>query len=142
MANKKSCRDKCRQNVVNVNDIELCDRIAIELEFPGLDQETMSTVMNSRHTGSANDVIRMRNSRPGASHTQSDTPPSSPVQTDARASRACCFCCLTVRNGTGRPDRAGTKSAEPVNEEPLTIEEIRGWAESFDKLMKKSSKCP
>ncbi|KAH3734032.1 hypothetical protein DPMN_040471 [Dreissena polymorpha] len=117
--------------------------IGLSLEhFSTEAKQLMSTVMNSRHTGSANDVIRMRNSRPGASHTQSDTPPSSPVQTDARASRACCFCCLTVRNGTGRPDRAGTKSAEPVNEEPLTIEEIRGWAESFDKLMKKSSKCP
>lgn len=82
--------------------------------------------------------IRMRNSRAGGSHSQpGDTPPSSPAQTDDRASRACCFCCLTVKNGTGKPDRSGTKVAEPVNEEPLTIEEIRSWAESFDKLMKK-----
>ncbi|KAH3734022.1 hypothetical protein DPMN_040461 [Dreissena polymorpha] len=68
-------------------------RIGLTLEhFSTEAKQLMSTVMNSRHTGSANDVIRMRNSRPGASHTQSDTPPSSPVQTDARASRACCFC--------------------------------------------------
>ncbi|KAL4236541.1 Regulator of G-protein signaling 20 [Mactra antiquata] len=106
----------------------------------------MNTVMN-RQTGSSNEVIRMRNSRPGSSHTQNDTPPSSPAQTDERASRACCFCwcccctcsCLTVKNGTNKPDRSGTRNSEPVNEEPLTIEEIRSWAESFDKLMRKAT---
>lgn len=108
----------------------------------------MNTVMRRQSRNSNEHDIRMRNTRSGGVHNQTDTPPSSPAQTEDRASRACCFCwcccctcsCLTVKNSNGKTGNRANIPSEPVNEEPPTIEEIRSWGESFDKLMKTGRK--
>ncbi|KAL3869307.1 hypothetical protein ACJMK2_042001 [Sinanodonta woodiana] len=107
----------------------------------------MNTVMRRQSPASNENDVRMRNNRASA-HTQQETPPSSPVQTGDRGSRACCFCwcccctcsCLTVKNGTGSNERSKEAILQPINEDPPTIEEIRSWGESFDRLMKSGRK--
>ncbi|KAM6216126.1 regulator of G-protein signaling 20 [Rhynchocyon petersi] len=80
-----------------------------------------------------------------------ETPGAAPGQHTGgnRASNACCFCwccccscsCLTVRNQEAQtPRRAshqlGTEGVTTYEESAsLTLEEVRAWAQSFDKLM-------
>ncbi|KPP73214.1 regulator of G-protein signaling 20-like [Scleropages formosus] len=62
--------------------------------------------------------------------------------TGNRGSNACCFCCLTVRNEDRgkrtKPDSCDIKIEGTANceERPKpTVEEVRAWGQSFDKLM-------
>ncbi|XP_064604740.1 regulator of G-protein signaling 17-like isoform X2 [Liolophura sinensis] len=100
----------------------------------------------SSNTSGEND-IRLRNNRSG-SHVQQESPPSSPSNTNDRGSRACCFCwccccsssCLTVKNGDEGPE--SSKALGPINEkdDPPTLEDIKMWGESFEKLMKSNGR--
>ncbi|XP_076462039.1 regulator of G-protein signaling rgs-2-like [Babylonia areolata] len=67
---------------------------------------------------------------------RSSSPPGTPVSESH--TRMCCFCCLTVKSGNPQQERS--KDARVTNvqekEEPPTLEELKTWGESFDKLMK------
>lgn len=82
--------------------------------------------------------------------------PVAPATGDRNFSRACCFCwccccscsrkdarCLTVRNN--EENSARTRDANKLeilngeNEPPPTLEDIRAWGESFDRLMRCSA---
>ncbi|XP_056017145.1 regulator of G-protein signaling rgs-2-like isoform X2 [Ostrea edulis] len=95
----------------------------------------MTTVMR-RPSATSND-IRIGNHRSSSYTTPGDSPPSSPVQTGSRSTRACCFCCLAVKTGNGSPGGSRDKAITvQKQDEPPTPEEIQSWGESFDKLMR------
>ncbi|XP_055885533.1 regulator of G-protein signaling rgs-2-like isoform X2 [Biomphalaria glabrata] len=98
-----------------------------------------------RSVPSSNSDIRMRNNSRGADHTSESsnsqahaTPPSSPVHESARPSRGCCFCCLAVKSSNGGADKSRDNklTTMPEKDEPPTLEELKLWGESFEKLMK------
>ncbi|XP_070556204.1 regulator of G-protein signaling 17-like isoform X2 [Ptychodera flava] len=76
-----------------------------------------------------------------------NTPPPSPAAPDKNKSKACCFCwccccscsCLAVRDRPNENEKQkGDTKLELLGKdtEKPSIEEIKSWAESFDKLMK------
>ncbi|XP_025109463.1 regulator of G-protein signaling 19-like isoform X2 [Pomacea canaliculata] len=103
---------------------------------------------------------------PGQSQGQMlDSPPSSPSQPTDRGARVCCFCCLAVKSGANQQERNKEAKLNPMPEkdepsdvksrtnkqerskeamlnpmpekdEPPTLEELKCWGESFEKLMK------
>ncbi|KAL5015890.1 hypothetical protein ScPMuIL_005479 [Solemya velum] len=101
-----------------------------------LSLQMSSSTRRQSSTSNENDV-RMRNNRPSV-HVPADSPPSSPVQTGERASRACCFCCITVKTTNGKPETGKDTKLTMLNEveEPPTIEELKLWGESFEKLLR------
>ncbi|XP_067001314.1 regulator of G-protein signaling 17 [Anabrus simplex] len=92
----------------------------------------------SSNSNSATPPHQHNNSQ-GAAH--ATAPGQGPLQ---RPSKPCCFCwccccscsCLAVKNGEDRPRPPDL----PNNGEPLpSLDEIRSWGKSFDKLMRSSA---
>ncbi|XP_077991356.1 regulator of G-protein signaling 17-like isoform X2 [Glandiceps talaboti] len=77
--------------------------------------------------------------------TTQNTPPPSPAQ-DKNKSKACCFCwccccscsCLTVRDPNENGKEKSDTKMELLNKETEkpSLEEIKSWGDSFDKLIK------
>ncbi|UJR15026.1 hypothetical protein I4U23_002002 [Adineta vaga] len=101
----------------------------------------MSTRQSNQENSSIFESNRSRRQQPTPSNIPSNQQQeplnSSPSHSD-QASKACCFCwccccscsCLTVRTDEGR------QPVEPIDiGEPPSIDELRSWSESFDKLM-------
>ncbi|XP_059155243.1 regulator of G-protein signaling 17-like isoform X2 [Physella acuta] len=87
--------------------------------------------------------VRMRNNAKPEHQSDSatqggGTPPASPGQEPVRTSRGCCFCCLAVKSSNGGSDKSRDNklSTMPEKDEPPTLEELKLWGESFEKLMK------
>jgi len=104
-------------------------------------RQSMSTRQSNQENSSIFDSNRSRRQQPTPSNIPSNQQQeplnSSPSHSD-QASKACCFCwccccscsCLTVRTDEGR------QPVEPIDlGEPPSIDEVKSWAESFDKLM-------
>ncbi|BFZ00011.1 hypothetical protein BsWGS_03050 [Bradybaena similaris] len=101
----------------------------------------MSAATAVRRTTASPRSERMRNnslSDHGPESTSSPgSAPSSPG-TGGRPSSVCCFCCLAVKSSNGGSDKARDSKLSSVSEkeEPPTLEELKLWGESFEKLMK------
>ncbi|KAK3092042.1 hypothetical protein FSP39_024680 [Pinctada imbricata] len=111
----------------------------------------MTSVMRRQSSTSNENEMRLRNNHRSSHPTTAggDSPPSSPTdQTGNRSTgRACCFCwcccctcsCLAVKTGNGSNNGSRDRPLPlPEKDEPPSPEEIAGWGESFDKLMRSS----
>ncbi|RNA18826.1 regulator of G- signaling 20, partial [Brachionus plicatilis] len=102
-------------------------------------QLNMST--HSNRENSSNAEPSTATNRNQSRQQQLDTPPNSPDSSD-HGSKACCFCwccccscsCLTVRSDETRSSNS-IDIRNASNIEPPTLEEIKSWSDSFDKLM-------
>ncbi|XP_046568960.1 regulator of G-protein signaling rgs-2-like isoform X1 [Haliotis rubra] len=109
-----------------------------------------ATVLHRQSSGSTDNDVRMRNNRPVGGGQQptstAESPPSSPGQSAERTTRGCCFCwsvglAMKSNNGNQEQRPKDTKLGTiPEKDDPPTIEEVKSWGESFDKLMKSGRK--